>query len=62
MIPVNVNLDTKNHFPTAETEINPQLKLVRQNNGVHPSYWGYNQMGDSYYAWLKYSLSTTEKK
>ncbi len=62
MIPVNVNLDTVNHFPTAETEINPQLKLVRQNNGVHPSYWGYNQMGDSYYAWLKYSLSTTEKK
>lgn len=57
MIPVNVNLDVENNFPTKAIEINPQLKVTQQNNGVHPGYWGYIQMGDSYYAWLKYRLS-----
>ena len=25
----------------------------RQSNGLHPDYYGYRQMADSYYAWLK---------
>ena len=61
MIPVNVNLDTENNFPTKEVQINGNLKVMRQNNGVHPSYWGYNQMGDSYYAWLKNQLAEKDK-
>ena len=25
----------------------------RQSNGLHPDYYGYWQMADGYYAWLK---------
>ena len=61
MIPVNVNLDTENNFPAKEVQINGNLKITQQNNGVHPSYWGYNQMGDSYFAWLKNQLAAADK-
>ena len=59
MIPSNVNLDTENNFPIAKTRINTRnlTPVIRQNNGVHPDKNGYRQMGDSYFAWLKYLLA-----
>ena len=55
MIPSNINLDTDNNFPvkTRKAAAWSSQNVVRQNNGVHPDYYGYRQMGDSYYAWLK---------
>ena len=59
MIPVSVALDTENNFPARKSAINSQNtdEVMRQNNGVHPAPSGYRQMGDVYYAWLKYILS-----
>ena len=59
MIPSNVNLDTENNFPAKAVRINVQntAKVVLQDNGVHPDATGYRQMGDSFYAWLKYLLA-----
>ena len=64
MIPGNVNLDTENNFPTVKEAVNAQnpAVTVRQSNGVHPAVSGYNQMGDVYYAWLKYQLAEKQKK
>ena len=31
--------------------------IIRQSNGVHPGAAGYNQMGDTYFCWIKYQLS-----
>ena len=42
IIPSHLNLDNFNGFP--------------YNNAVHPNTTGYNQMGDSFYAWLKWRL------
>lgn len=59
MIPVSVSLDTENNFPARKIAVNSQNtnEVMRQNNGVHPAAAGYRQMGDVYYAWLKYILS-----
>ena len=59
MIPVSVALDTENNFPARKIAVNSQNtnEVMRQNNGVHPAAAGYRQMGDAYYAWLKYILS-----
>ena len=59
MIPVSVALDTENNFPARKIAVNSQNtnEVMRQNNGVHPAAAGYRQMGDVYYAWLKYILS-----
>lgn len=58
MIPSHVNLDTENNFPSGLEIANLQnsAKIKRQRNGVHPAATGYRQMGDSFYAWLKYQL------
>lgn len=60
MIPSNTNLDCENNFPARPAAINahlPKTMYLKQNNGVHPAPAGYRQMGDTYYAWLKYQLS-----
>ena len=60
MIPANTNLDCENNFPARPAEVNarnPKLTYLKQNNGVHPGPAGYQQIGDTYYAWLKYQLS-----
>ena len=64
MIPSNVGLDTENNFPTRKEPVNSQNKTVvsRQSNGVHPAPIGYNQIGDTYYAWLKNQLAKPAKK
>lgn len=60
LIPANVNLDCENNFPAVSAEANARnvRNLLRQSNGVHPDVTGYKQMGDSFYAWLKYCLNT----
>jgi hypothetical protein len=40
---------------------NPR-KILRQRNGVHPAAAGYNQMGDTYYAFMKYILAKEDPK
>ena len=59
LIPTPVNLDCSNNFPAKTEPVNngnPSM-VLRQSNGVHPAETGYIQMGDTYYAWLKYQLS-----
>lgn len=59
MIPSNTNLDCENNFPARSTAVNARNEkavFLKQNNGVHPAPAGYRQMGDTYYAWLKYQL------
>ena len=43
LIPVELNLDITNGFP--------------EKNALHPNKFGYNQIGDSMYSWLKTMLS-----
>lgn len=63
MIPSNVNLDLDHNFPVKSHKAAAwsSQTVVRQNNGVHPDYYGYRQMGDSYYAWLKNIMALIEK-
>jgi len=55
LVPVNVNLDTKNNMSTETVVVNSRnsATVVRQNNGVHPANSGYFQMADIWYYWLK---------
>ena len=64
MIPSNVGLDTENNFPFKKEPVNSQNKTVvsSQSNGVHPAPAGYNQIGDTYFAWLKNQLAAPVKK
>ena len=64
MIPTNVNLDTENNFPVRKEPVNSQnsTEIPLQSNGVHPAKDGYNQIGDTYYAWLKNQLSSENKQ
>ena len=64
MIPSNVNLDAENNLPVMPVTLNQhnKNKEIRQCNNVHPAVSGYNQMGDTYYAWLKYVLANPVKK
>lgn len=59
LIPTTVNLDCRNNFPVKSEPVNAgnSANATRQCNGVHPAPAGYNQMGDTFYAWLKYQLS-----
>ena len=64
MIPTNVGLDTENNFLTKLERVNSQNKTIitRQFYVVHPAASGYNQMGDTDYAWLKYQLAAPAKR
>ena len=65
IIPTNLNLDCVHNFPAREVEIilgNPRPGFKRQCTGVHPSLDGYNQIGDTFYAWFKYQLSLMDKE
>ncbi len=63
MIPTCVNLDCENNFPVRRSKINEENSEyeIRQVNGVHPAASGYRQVGDTFYSWLKYLLSTKIK-
>lgn len=58
LVPVYVNLDTENGFPTWNEAIvyGDKTRVKRQRNGVHPAPRGYRQIGDSFYAWMKCRL------
>ncbi len=49
LVPAQLNLDCVNNYPIDA--------IGRQNNGVHPAPAGYQQIGDSIYAWLKSQLA-----
>lgn len=55
LVPVNVAIDTLNNYPTETVAINSRNSAVvtRQSNGVHPATSGYQQIGDSLFAFLK---------
>lgn len=54
LIPTHVNLDCVHNYPSEVVAPNAHSdqKIVRQNNGVHPSAAGYRQIGDTVFAWL----------
>lgn len=60
LIPTYVNLDCANNFPVRVEDVNAgnEQKITRQNNGVHPAPAGYNQIGDTFYCWLKNQLNS----
>lgn len=62
IIPTVSNLDCENNFPVHEVAINAgnAKQTTRQSNGVHPAVEGYKQIGDTYYAWLKWQLNRIE--
>jgi len=56
LVPSNVAVDTVNGYPrSAAAPVNARstITVERQNNGVHPSTAGYQQMADAYWAMLK---------
>ena len=54
LVPTYLNLDCDHHFPTWTSPVNARSKvpLTRVNNGTHPSEPGYEQIGDTIYAWI----------
>ena len=58
IIPTNIDLDCENNYPAATEAVNlgNDAKITRQSNGVHPAPAGYKQIGDTFYAWMKYHL------
>ena len=64
IVPVYLNLDCENNFPFVNAPVNSGNKrtVIRQNNGVHPSVDGYNQIGDSFFCWMKAMLDTQDKQ
>lgn len=55
LVATNANLDCVHNYPeeSAPWNANTEVKGLRQNNGVHPAKSGYDQIGDSVYAWIK---------
>lgn len=62
IVPSSVNLDCENNFPARSEFVSGtgdanKNKISRQSNGVHPAPAGYNQMGDTFFCWIKYHLA-----
>jgi len=60
LIPTCTNLDTENNFPSRQeprSANTPKALVNRQSNGVHPAGSGYEQIGDTFYCWMKYHLA-----
>lgn len=60
LVPINVNLDTVNNIGVdalAPISSRNPLMIARQNNGVHPGLYGYYQIADVDYYWIK-SMAT----
>ena len=53
----------ENNFPIANVPINAGNKRTvnRLNNGVHPSVDGYDQIGDTFFCWMKSALAAQDK-
>jgi lysophospholipase L1-like esterase len=54
LIPAYINLDCHHNYPASEGPANARDtgSISRLNNGVHPNDAGYQQIGDSIYAWM----------
>lgn len=54
LIPAYINLDCHHNYPASEGPANARDtgSIARLNNGVHPNDAGYQQIGDSIYAWI----------
>ena len=59
IIPTCLNLDRENNFPLIREKVNAcsTADVFRQDNGVHPAKSGGDQMGDTFFCWLKYHLN-----
>jgi len=55
VVPTHLHLDCGHNYPTETTTANARTdeKVIRQNNGVHPSAAGYRQIGDAVFGWLR---------
>lgn len=55
VMPTYLGLDCVHNYPTESVAANAttEIKITRQNNGVHPAASGYHQIGDMLFAWLK---------
>jgi lysophospholipase L1-like esterase len=55
VVPYSSSLDTLNNFPFQTGNINARntKQINRLANALHPDYYGYWQMADSIYAWVK---------
>ena len=59
VVPTSINLDVVRNFPTWTSPANARTteQAKRINNGTHPSESGYQQIGDTVYAWIKTILA-----
>lgn len=59
LIPAFAMVDAEHGYPQAAVPANARTteKVVRANNGVHPSACGYGQIADAIFGWLKSMLS-----
>lgn len=55
LVPIHANLDTVNNVATTSVVVNARNPATyqQQNNGVHPNTYGYFQITDSLFAFLK---------
>jgi lysophospholipase L1-like esterase len=58
LMPIYLNLDTENGYPTATSPVNSHSEqtVIRVSNGTHPNEAGYRQIGDVIFCWLKSML------
>lgn len=61
LVPTYLNLDCEHHFPTwaAPGNARSKIALTRVNNGTHPSGPGYEQIGDTVFAWINAQLKAS---
>lgn len=59
LIPAYLNLDCARNYPGAMAAANARAEeeAFRQNDGVHPAASGYQQIGDSIFAWIAGGLA-----
>lgn len=59
IVPTYANLDCRHNYPASAAPWNARTaeQGERQVNGVHPAGPGYQQIGDTLYAWLKYQAA-----
>ena len=59
IVPTTVNIDCAAGYPRRKTPVNARTKKTgwRWLNGVHPSWDGHKQIGDTLYCWVKAELA-----
>lgn len=59
LVPTYVNLDCRLNYPAVKEAAGAGkgVERVRQNNGVHPDATGYQEIGDTLFAWLRSRLA-----